>query len=334
MNYQYKRIRRIGGAQLGCTKVDFDKEVEERHITSCTLDKVGTFHFIFGQELGDGFRKPYLVYYNEKEGVKHISCPLNYKVKHGAHPACVALDQNTFLFRNDSENGYELNHYLVSLDDCWQMSTYHRFEVGSKSKLLNLLNADHKPSFTEVHRTGLARIRYASEGDITMISNEGHAVKIHSSVLIGISSYFETLLKWKKMEAVPNEVRVDIPTSTLEVLVRYIYGEELDMTFVDACELVVFAQMCCLPELVHLASQWFKPNPPEDFDQAVSLWKKSFEARNSVMRAFAAGCLVEFLSPDEDGIDDSWDMDADELSHLWKDVAIATKRRYAGMRYQ
>lgn len=323
-----KEPLQIGGDRLECTKAKFDAFLKNRLITSCTLDNVGTFHFVCGEEVsGGGFTRPYLVYYNEKQGVLHTSHFLCYTVKHGSHPKCVAIDQNTFVFKNDGVDGDELHHYLVSLSDCWMMSSHHRFALGSESKLLRLIDAELlEPRLTEVHRTGLLRIRRASGGDVTLISNEGDWKKVHSTVLVGISSYFEALLKWNQSEETPNELTVDIPTSTLEVLVRYIYGEELQMAFVDACELIPFAQMSCLPELAHLALQWLKPHPPKDVFQAVFLWRKSFEARNCTMRALAAGYIVEFLPSCADDIEETWEMQPEEQFYLWKDVATATRR--------
>ncbi|KAG5356736.1 hypothetical protein CJU90_2081 [Yarrowia sp. C11] len=320
----------IGGTQTRCSKADFETFIQGKRIASATLDNVGTFHFIFGHEAGDGYGKPFLVYYNEKEGVKHVSCPLAYKQRYISYPACVALDANTFLFRSDTtaqgfEQGY---YYMVTLSSCWGSSTYHRFSVGSKDKMLRLLRVYEGHATTEVHRNGLARIRKASEGDLTLISNQNDRIKVHSSVLIGISAYFEALLKWNKNEEQPKELTIDIPTSTLEVVVRYFYGEKLDMEFVDACELIVYAQMSCLPELVHMACQWFKSRILGSMDEGVQLWKKSFEAQNSAMRAFSAGRLIEFLPPDTDGLEDDWDMTAEELYQLWKDVAVAMKKMY------
>lgn len=123
-------------------------------------------------------------------------------------------------------------------------------------------------------------------------------------------------------EVAEKTVRLNMPRTTLEALVRYLYGERLDLSVMDAANLIVYAQMYELTELLHLATDQVRSSRI-DCSQAIYLWRKGFEAQNENLRAYASR-TIEKLMPDVEDFDGEIAyLERAELVSLFTDVARA-----------
>lgn len=241
----------------------------------------------------------------------YVSSNVNIDWKQSPYTACVAIDENNFLLTNGM-----FKACLVALTDCWRYSSVHSVDGHLRNKLLGFPTPC-------VHKQSLWRIGDASEGDFTLVSGEGDALKVHSVVAMGCSPFFKAMMDTNMQEAVNKRLQVDISTAALQVAVGHFYGQNLPMTIIDAAELVGFAQMWCLPDLQKEAEGAFKTEPPRDTIQAAFLWKKAFEAQNSELRQYGALQMRLLLQMESEDMEESWNVEDKDLVHLWRDVARA-----------
>lgn len=119
-------------------------------------------------------------------------------------------------------------------------------------------------------------------------------------------------------------VKFPMPRTTLEVIIRYLYGQPLELEFEDASNLIVFAQMYDLPELLQLATVEVKKNIL-DLGQAVLLWKKGLEADNENIRDFATNIIRDLISETDDFPAKTSHLEKDEQICLLQDLVLQTK---------
>lgn len=100
------------------------------------------------------------------------------------------------------------------------------------NKQVKLDMADHLSEQTTVHKTGLARIREIAETDFTLLRDGGEKIEVHRSVMEGLWPFLPGSDGFQHERGDPEKVK---PKSTLEALVRYLYGEKLDLAFYAHC---------------------------------------------------------------------------------------------------
>ncbi|KAG5368818.1 hypothetical protein CJU90_1048 [Yarrowia sp. C11] len=306
---QTVRDLNIGGTKVPCTYEDFIKETDMLFTTQCTLENVGRFYFVFGQVshviIKFGFT---LKFYNFDEGVVHTSPVITCSdPKFLQHRECQALDQNTFLFM----------HYLLSLDKEWKTATMVPI---TPSELIPFLTKQ-----THIQLNGLSRIRTEAPWDFTLISDELQFVEVHRSVMEGVWPYFKRTVEHDRPK---NILRVEMPKSTIEVMVRYLYGQDMKLGFQDAANLLVSAQKYELPELLELVEVHLKCVTPT-IQQAFYLWHKAFEAQNEDIRVHASGHILT-LSPKAESSEFSsliGQLDKDAMARLFSDVVAVMAKR-------
>lgn len=146
----------------------------------------------------------------------------------------VAVTQNVFLFKE----------FLVSLDKTWRYSCY---QFGDQVKLEM---ADYLCDRTTAQKTGLAQIKETAEPDFTLECDEEQTAGVHRCILEGLWPYFQGMMGSNMKEVAEKRIKLSMPKSTLEALLRYLYGEKLSLEFNDAANLIVYAQMYELTELL------------------------------------------------------------------------------------
>ncbi|KAG5355085.1 hypothetical protein CJU89_6910 [Yarrowia sp. B02] len=228
---------------------------------------------------------------------------------------CSLEDVGTFYFVYVPENKH--GNYQAQL-------MFYNDEEGMVHESESIV--DHLSDLTSVHREGLARIRETSEPDFALESAEGDKVQVHRSVMEGQWPFFRGMVNSNMQEASDKVVKLDMPKSTLDALVRYLYGERLALAFQDAANLIVSAQLYDLPELVDLATRRIF-NESMNITQAVYLWHKSYEADNDELRGFAARVISEQMADMDDINDEVEHLKKNELVTLMHDISVATSKR-------
>lgn len=298
----------IGGTKTKCTREGFDAELAMNNVCSqCTLQDVGTFYFpVFPPSSKDTDKKytAHVLFYNQDEGMAHVSTGMPFSSPRELKQSCHAIDQNTFVF----------DSFMITLNEEWTVYNVIRLSHQFKNVLAGVLFKQ-----TDVQRTGLSRIKKTAATDFTLVSDDGKAVFVHKSVLEGLWPFFKVMVDSNMEERYSKRVTLSMPKSTLDVLVQYLYGEELDLHFEDAANLIVCAQMYDLPELLDIASEKVKQETLT-IQQAIHLWHKAFEANNDDIREYAAG-KIEGLNPKTADLDAQIEeFDKNELVSLFCDV--------------
>lgn len=303
------------------SKKRFYKRIKGKIHASCTVPGVkGAFYFTYDEVTDEPTkRKIQLRYFDESKQQEHRSVSV-FKVD-GGSVSCIALDMNSFMFSNDSGG------YLVVLSGSWSYVSFTAFDSSTKDQLVDMYTSGATTrtittlSPTSIQQDGLSRVRAASEGDFSLKSEEGDVIKVHKAVMVAMWPFFETMVTSEMKEAAENQVDLPVPTSTLETMVQYLYGEELDMEFGDAARLVVFAQMYDLPELLDIAVDEITQTTL-DVSQAVLVWRQSFEAKNDDLKIHAAAKLEALMPNMTTFRDELKDLDKDELLTLLQDLCM------------
>lgn len=300
----------IGGVKTPCTREEFDKQIEGKVRARCPLKDVGTFYFVYGEVNSVDTRGRYNIYlkfYNEEENMVHTSLDSPFISMTGRYHTGVAIDQTTFTF----------DSCLVVMDPTWTNGTIANLSDQSKSTLIT-----HWSKQTTVHKTGLSRIRDTADSDFTLESDDGSTVSVHKSVLEGLWPFFKGMVDSKMEETANKRVKLNMPKSTMDVLVRYLYGEDLNLKFDDAANLIVYAQMYDLPELLDLATEKVK-QVTLSIQQAIYLWRKAFEAKNDSVRTYSANKIEGLIPQTKDFNAQIESLEKIELLSLFSDVASA-----------
>ncbi|KAG5358529.1 hypothetical protein CJU89_5127 [Yarrowia sp. B02] len=97
------------------------------------------------------------------------------------------------------------------------------------------------------------KIRTGTKGDFRLVSSEGESIEVHTAVLVPLWPFFEAAAAANMKETADKALEIQCPTSTLEVIVRFFYEQDLEMGFEEAENLIVVAQMYGVSELYDLA---------------------------------------------------------------------------------
>ena len=115
----------------------------------------------------------------------------------------------------------------------------------SKEELTSSLNQNLEQLFTN-----------RSEADVCFVIN-GKEIKAHKMILSARSPVFAAMLKSGMKESVENRVEInDIAPDIFEALLRFVYTDRVDITQLDAKDLLAAANKYLLP-LLKLQSQQF-----------------------------------------------------------------------------
>lgn len=305
---------KLGGTKTACTREEFDKQIEGKLRSQCTLKDVGTFYFVFGEILtGDkeGRYNVYLKFYNDEEGMEHTSPKATFNCPRNSSSLVHAIDQNTFCF----------DDCLISMSKDWTGHNFVRLNTSNKTALAGFLSEQ-----TDVHKSGLSRIKRTADSDFTLESGDGETASVHRSVMEGLWPFFKGMVESNMEETSNKRVKLSMPKSTMDVLVRYLYGEELNLQFEDAANLIVYAQMYDLPELLEIATTKVK-SVTLTIQQAIYLWRKAFEAKNEDVRGYSAGKIEVLIPKTSDFNGEIESLEKNEVVSLFSDVAVAMAKK-------
>lgn len=141
----------------------------------------------------------------------------------------------------------------------------------------------------------LSKIRTATPGDFNLESQEGSLIPVHTAVLKPLWSFFSAALDCNMREAEEKTMKLSCSTSTLEVIVRHLYQQSLNMSFQNAADLVVVVQMYDLPKLLSLAVERIRRRD-RTVGECLTVWVKSKEAGNDDLREYCARKLKDKMS--------------------------------------
>lgn len=266
-----------------CTPEELEKEIALL-CAKCTLAEMGTFYFCFEIPAGQPFIENtvlpvVLKYYDSSKGVLHtsrVSCFKGTRV----HRSVVAVDRSTFVITTPSSN------YFIMLSNSWDSCKVVFFDEGRERLLEAALQQSHEmKTKTE---TRLSKIRTGTPGDFQLKSTDGELIAVHTSVLVPQWQFFAAAVQSDMKEKEEKVLEIQAPKSTLEVIVRHFYEQDLQLQFADAANLIVVAQMYDLPELLGIATDKIKSHK-KNVAQNLTAWQKSLEAKNEDLRKYAAG---------------------------------------------
>lgn len=96
-------------------------------------------------------------------------------------------------------------------------------------------------------------------------------------------------------EANDKSLNLQCSTSTLEVIVRFFYEQDLKLAFVQAADLIVVAQMYGLSELLEIAITKIKAQKM-DVQECLTAWERCQEAKNEELRKYCASKMKPMMS--------------------------------------
>lgn len=297
-----------------CTTAELLKEIKNLY-SKCYLDYEGMFYFVIEEPSSHvpSFVNVYLKFFDRDRQKLHTShVPVFVCPKETTKPS-FAIDKNTFILEDS---------------DTWTILSLNKDWSARKSKYWRTRKSDLVNYFS-IHLRGtgsaLGKIRNGTPGDFHLKSSQGDLIEVHTTVLVPLWPFFAAAINSEMKEAAERVLQIQCPTSTLEVIVRHVYDQELDLQFDDALNLVETAQMYELPELLRIAIQSIKSreNTVEDL---MTIWERSRTAENENLKRYCAQLMV--LKPDE--LEDKVaKLKNEDLFALFMDVARLGKRGYA-----
>lgn len=280
-------------------RIQFYTEVKD-YCYECVEQGVGTYYFV-----NKGSHLSY-TWFDLAEEEQTTFTNNTHNIRKGIH-----LGNNTFL----------LSGYLLQINEASSNCTVRAVNAQTQEDLSN-----YYVNQTSVHKTGLSRVRQTAEPDFSLKTETGEEIRVHKAVLEGLWPFFKGMVGSNMKEVADETASFPMPKSTLEATVRYLYGEDLELTFEDAANLIVFAQMYGLPELLEIATNKVKA-VTMDIDQSVLLWRKSFEAKNDDVKDYTS-TEIEKLMPEVDNFNAKIEhLEKLELVSLFQDVSMAMSNK-------
>lgn len=263
------------------------------------MKDVGPFYFVFGEPHGTdkGRYKVYLKFYASERQVMHTSsCSV---FNYSKHPLSIfAIDSHTF-FMGTSQ--------FLMLDEHWSSVVLSDAHIG-REKLGRLLSSQPESQ--------LGKLRTGSPGDFQLKSSDGDLIDVHRNVLVSLWPFFAAAVNADMKEADEKVLELQCPTSTLEVIVRCVYEQDLELEFTDAANLVVVAQMYGLPDLLEIATDTIE-SPKNSFDELLTVREKSQEAQNKGLKSFCAKHMKSAMVEQKEKIAE---LPKDDLLDLLMDI--------------
>lgn len=308
--------------KTACTQEEFDADIKGNTYATCDMPDGEIFYFVFGEPSPSrpDRHRVYITFYDKEGGIRYSNKSCGFSAeKSGALGVIEPLGYTHFLIM---EQGCQ---NLVVLSDDWSSATYTRLDAGVLEALGAVARKYNADTQTSIQKTGLSRLREGSEGDFRLKSREGDEIKVHKAVMAPLWPFFQGLLDSKMKEASDNVVELDTTKSTLEVIVRYLYGQELELTFPDAARLLVAAQMYDLPELLKIAVEKVI-SFNMDIEQAIMAWRLAFEAKNEKVQHHCAAKVHALMSMCTDFSQEVDDLSKEEIQQLFHDVSLSMAR--------
>lgn len=156
------------------------------------------------------------------------------------------------------------------------------------------------------HSVSDVREKMISKADFHIECNDNVRIPVHSLIMQTYWPWFDTMMQSDFAEVQKKVLKLDYPSDWIEVVVSYVYGQTVEMTFEQATGLVVVAEMYQLPELAKMASDEIMKAPRDAIalDEAVLGWKRAHEARNEPVKAFLARNIAHKKPQIENNDDD------------------------------
>lgn len=297
------------GKQTPCSRQEFDKFIASAELYGESDEEtVGTMYFVMRNH-----SEVYAVFYSEEHTMMYTTKEAVYVTN--VPGVGMALSMCTFVLRDDVDS------VLVTVSDDWNeiltsvSLTYSRYQLG---KMLT--------ETTSINDYGLARVRRKCATDFSIKCSDGETVEVNRPVLAAVWPFFETMLNSGMRESSENTVQLDAPKSTVEIVIRYLHGQDLDLQFVNAVDLVVVAQMYQLPELLEIVNRYIRSYDP-GLGEAMMLWRKCCEASNEKLRALAVSQIQLLMSDTETFSRLIDEFSRDDMMLLLQDLAAEASRR-------
>lgn len=301
------------GFQTSCTRRQFESEISLLY-ASCHLEGFGDYYFAHDQEHdGTASGDVYLFFYDERHQRMYRSqTEVFSSTWTGVTNPCMAINPFIFLIRSERADR------IITLVQDWSGGDSHYILREMANKMTTFLSTR---VLTDINKTGLARIRDSTPGDVLLNGNDGESVTVHKMVVKPLWPFFATAMETDMAESHQNAINLPFPTSTVEGMVRYLYGQELELDFEDAVKLVEMALVYDLPELLSLAIERIKKEKI-GVVRSISLWKTAFEAKNDELREFSAKVMrANMAEISSSSLLDG--LDRNEVVELFLDVSKA-----------
>lgn len=266
------------GVQKPCTPQQLSLETKELY-AKCVLSDMGTFYFVYSkEEPKNGRYQVMLKFYDNNNQVLHTSSTgVLSSGKTSQLTSSCAFDHCTFLI-----GPFSSGFHVVVLNEDWSSSKMMIPKDGRRDLAMALLGD-----------SSLSKIRTGTPGDFELKSEEGESVSVHTTVLSPLWPFFSAALKADMSEAADKTMQLQCPTSTVEVIVRFFYDQDLGMSFDDAANLVVVAPMYDIPDQLLKQAVNFIKDRDMTVEENLTVWEKSVEAKNESLRKYCASKLKE-----------------------------------------
>lgn len=212
---------------------------------------------------------------------------------------------------------------FVTVSDDWSKRSTIAYITDKKKESVGKMLTGH----TTIQESGLSLVRTKCAPNFSIKGSDEETVEVFTPVLTAVWPFFETMLSSGMREASENVVALDAPESTVEAMLRYLHGQDLNLHFDEAVELVMVAQMYQLPELLAIVERFFR-----SFDtaitQAMILWRKCCAAGNDELRGLAVSQIQMLMSNTLSFSESINELSRDEMMLLLRDLAAEASKRH------
>lgn len=160
--------------------------------------------------------------------------------------------------------------------------------------------------------------KMTDDADFKINCNDGNSVPVHSLIMKTYWPFFRAMMEADSVEKKDMQLNLEFPSTWVEVLVSYLYGQPVEMDFEQATGVCVLGDMYQLPELAEMATEVVTTTPSGKLtlEEAISGWQNGHAARNEKVKTFLAKEIAQ-KKKDEAGFEN---LTTEEMKQLYFDT--------------
>lgn len=172
----------------------------------------------------------------------------------------------------------------------------------------------------DIHRNKLSTLRDSKFADFTIACNDGKKLRAHKNVLSSFWPFFEKMMENSCKETEEDELTLDHPSETVELMLSDLYGCKIEFTHIQAFPLVQLAGMYQLPELSQMAFKKIKHSEKKlKLSECIEGWRRARMGGHDEARDFFSKLIVAKSKGKKRAREEFEAMDKEETLELFLD---------------
>lgn len=217
------------------------------------------------------------------------------KVLFQIESACIVLDYSSGFNRQPDVHELKYSELIEYMreweeDEAMQAAASSSRDQTSAPECHLKCNCTKVAALTSIQKSGMTRYLNSRQRDFNIISEDGQPHPVHAFLIREVWPFFDTMMDVGMSEAKQKKLTLPYPSTWVQSLVSYFYGEQFDVSFDVATGLLLLGKTYDIEELELIGLKRIYAEEL-DVEKAVLGWHRAHRAGSDVAQTF----FSEFL---------------------------------------